>query len=60
MVRAKEIWQELGLPKLADTGAWFGYELGDWSDQDRQEAELALQGKHYEVGEIAAKKRVPI
>ncbi len=60
MVRARELWQELGLPKLADAGTWFGYELGDWSDEDREEAELALQGKHYDVGEKAAKKRVPV
>jgi 4-hydroxy-3-polyprenylbenzoate decarboxylase len=60
MVRAREIWEEIGLPKLGQTGAWFGYELGDWSDEDREEAELALKGKHYEVGEKAVKKRVPI
>jgi hypothetical protein len=60
MVRAREIWDELDLPKLREMGTWFGHELGDWSEEDREEAELALQGKHYEVGEKAAKKRQPI
>jgi hypothetical protein len=36
---------------------WYGYELGFWSDRNREEAELALQGKHFEIGERAKKER---
>ena len=39
---------------------WFGYELGYWSDEEREEADLALAGKHYEVGERAEKNRTQI
>ena len=44
-------------PKLQPREPWFGYELGYWSDEEREEAELALAGKHYEVGERAEKNR---
>jgi 4-hydroxy-3-polyprenylbenzoate decarboxylase len=58
MERAREIWDELELPKLQPREPWFGYELGYWSDEEREEAELAVAGRHFEVGERAEKKRV--
>jgi hypothetical protein len=36
---------------------WYGYELGYWSDRNGEETELALQGKHFEIGERAKKER---
>jgi UbiD family decarboxylase len=57
MDRARTLWDELGLPKLQPREPWFGYELGYWSEEERDEAELALAGKHYEVGERAEKNR---
>ena len=32
MLRAKQIWEELGLPPLSPQPPWHGYSLGDWSD----------------------------
>ena len=40
-------------PKLQPREPWFGYELGYWSDEEREEreeAELALAGKHRREG----------
>ena len=37
---------------------WFGYSLGDWDEGKEYEAQLALQGKHYETGEKLKKQRV--
>ena len=54
---AVEIWQQLELPPLKLKAAWYGYELGYWSDRNREEAELALQGKHFEIGERAKTER---
>ena len=57
MEGAIEIWQQLELPPLKFKAPWYGYELGYWSDRNREEAELALQGKHFEIGERAKKER---
>ena len=57
MENARRLWEELDLPKLQPREPWFGYELGYWSDEEREEAELALAGKHYEIGERAEKNR---
>jgi len=60
MERAKEIWERLGLPQLRPQDPWHGYSLGAWSAEDEEEAELALQGEHYQTGEKAKKNRVPV
>jgi 4-hydroxy-3-polyprenylbenzoate decarboxylase len=59
MDRAKEIWESLQLPKLTPRVPWHGYELGDWSDRDREEAEWALKGEHHKTGERAKGQRKP-
>jgi len=41
----------LELPPLKLKAPWYGYELGCWSERNREEAELALQGKHFVIGE---------
>ena len=58
MERAKEIWEELGLPALRPESPWYGYSLGDWDDEMEEEAALALQGEHYRIGEKLATRRV--
>ncbi len=30
MEKARHIWEELGLPRLAPQSPWHGYALGDW------------------------------
>ncbi|UCG66821.1 MAG: UbiD family decarboxylase, partial [Deltaproteobacteria bacterium] len=58
MERAKQIWEELGLPKLKPETPWFGYSLGQWTEENEEEAELALRGEHYKTGEKVAKNKV--
>ncbi|KKN82591.1 hypothetical protein LCGC14_0307780 [marine sediment metagenome] len=44
MVKAKEIWEELGLPSLTPQSPWHGYSLGDWSESWTAFAEAAASG----------------
>jgi 4-hydroxy-3-polyprenylbenzoate decarboxylase len=58
MENAKKIWEELGLPKLRPQMPWFGYSLGQWDEELDHEAELAVQGRHFEIGEKLKAERV--
>lgn len=51
MDRARVIWEELGLPKLAPEEPWFGYELGDWPAALDEQARRATEGHYFETGE---------
>ncbi len=51
MEHAKEIWDELGLPELNPEMPWYGYSLGEWNDELREEAKLAVEGRYFETGE---------
>ncbi len=51
MDRALEIWKELQYPALDLKNPWYGYSLGYWTEEEDHEAELAVQGRHYETGE---------
>jgi 4-hydroxy-3-polyprenylbenzoate decarboxylase len=57
MEGALNLWKRLELPPLKLKEPWFGYELGHWSERNREEAELGLQGKHFEIGNRVAKDR---
>jgi 4-hydroxy-3-polyprenylbenzoate decarboxylase len=57
MERAKVIWEELGLPKLKPESPWFGYSLGEWSEEFDRAAELAVKGDYFETGKAIAKRR---
>jgi UbiD family decarboxylase len=57
MENAVELWKRLELPPLQLKAPWYGYELGNWSDKNREEAEIALRGKHFEIAERARKQR---
>jgi UbiD family decarboxylase len=50
MVRAKEIWEELGLPRLAPQAPWHGYDLGDWTEEWSDYAAAAVRGDWAETG----------
>ena len=50
MERAKQIWEESGLPRLAPKVPWFGYSLGLWTKEKEEEAVLTLEGKHKLIG----------
>jgi len=51
MERALEIWRDLQLPPLSLKEPWWGYSLGYWTEEEEKEAELAVEGRHYETGE---------
>jgi UbiD family decarboxylase len=57
MERAREIWQELGLPPLKPEAPWFGYSLGDWPEELEQAAQLAVKGEYFQTGEQLVKRR---
>jgi UbiD family decarboxylase len=57
MENARKIWEELQLPRLTPRNPWFGYELGDWSERDREEAEWAVKGEYIRTGDRALKER---
>jgi 4-hydroxy-3-polyprenylbenzoate decarboxylase len=57
MERAKGIWEELELPALKPRTPWYGYSLGDWTEEDESEAEMALKGDHFITGEKAKQRR---
>ena len=48
MERARALWDDLGLPELKLNEPWHGYELGEWSEEDRQRAEAATRGERLE------------
>src|SRR6267142_2284365 len=50
MERAIEIWQGLQLPALNLKAPWWGYSLGHWTEEEAHEADLAVEGRHYETG----------
>ncbi|WP_201319360.1 UbiD family decarboxylase [Paenibacillus sp. EPM92] len=60
MEQAKKIWEELGLPRLKPRVPWHGYELGEWSERDREEAEWAIRGEYSRTGERAKEERKPV
>ena len=57
MDRAQELWQELQLPQLDLKNPWFGVSLGHWTEEEDEEADLAVKGRHYETGEKFKKDR---
>src|SRR5262245_10369922 len=57
MERARGIWEELGLPPLKPETPWFGYSLGEWSEDLDRGAAAAVQGEYFEYGEALVKRR---
>jgi 4-hydroxy-3-polyprenylbenzoate decarboxylase len=60
MERAREIWEREGFPPLKPKVPWHGYNLGYWTEEEQEEAALALEGEHYKTGEKQASKRVRV
>jgi 4-hydroxy-3-polyprenylbenzoate decarboxylase len=44
MENAKALWERLGLPALAPEMPWFGYSLGDWTEEWDDNAAEAARG----------------
>jgi 4-hydroxy-3-polyprenylbenzoate decarboxylase len=57
MENAKKIWDELGLPALKPQAPWFGYSLGEWSEDLDRAADLAVRGDYFETGKLIAQRR---
>jgi len=60
MVRARELWEELGLPKLTPQEPWHGYLMGLWPEELEGEAELAVKSEHEKIWEKLRQTRVPV
>jgi 4-hydroxy-3-polyprenylbenzoate decarboxylase len=54
MERAKELWEELGLPPLTPESPWHGYSLGDWNNKWEAMAKRATDGDYLINGERTA------
>ena len=59
MEKARGIWEELGLPRLAPQPPWHGYELGDWAKLWDKFALNAVEGKWLENGLNSWGRRKP-
>ncbi|PPR11762.1 MAG: 3-octaprenyl-4-hydroxybenzoate carboxy-lyase [Alphaproteobacteria bacterium MarineAlpha11_Bin1] len=57
MERARELWEQLGLPSLTPESPWHGYSLGDWTEEWDQLAERAAQGGYIENGKRSSQRR---
>jgi UbiD family decarboxylase len=58
MENAKKIWEELGLPPLKPQTPWYGYSLGEWSDEFDEAAQNAVDGNYWAYGEkLIARRR---
>ena len=57
MKAALAMWQRLGLPALELQEPWYGYEMGDWSEENREEAALAELGRYLQTGAKLANRQ---
>ena len=57
MERARTLWQELGLPKLAPQSPWFGAPVGDWLSQWDEAGKRAAEGRYLENGRVSARRQ---
>ena len=57
MEKAKEIWQELGLPPLKPEMPWYGYSLGQWPEEFQVEADRAVRSEYWTTGEVIKQRR---
>ncbi len=46
------------LPDLKPKWPWHGHSLEQRTEENEKEAELALQGDHYQTGEKLARERI--
>ncbi len=60
MEKARQIWEEEGLPQLRLKHPWWGYDLGHWLPEEDEQAMMAVRGDYKLVGDILAKQRKKI
>ena len=59
MEAAKDRWAKMGLPDLDLKAPWHGYPLSAWTDENAEEALLAITGRYFETGEKLVGLRKP-
>ncbi|MGP0090740.1 MAG: UbiD family decarboxylase [Xanthobacteraceae bacterium] len=57
MENAKALWERLGLPPLKPEAPWFGYSLGDWTDEWDKNALDATRGEWMNRSESYRQRR---
>jgi 4-hydroxy-3-polyprenylbenzoate decarboxylase len=57
MERSRQLWEELGLPRLTARAPWHGYDLGDWSPAWQTFADNAAKGAWEVNGEGTLQRR---
>jgi 4-hydroxy-3-polyprenylbenzoate decarboxylase len=57
MDRAISLWKEMQFPALDLKDPWYGRSLGQWTAEEEDEADLAVQGRYYETGEKLRQSR---
>lgn len=57
MEEALERWQDKGLPSLSINKPWYGYELGHWMDEEREDAVKAVRSEYVDTGKKLQKDR---
>jgi len=60
MEKAKQIWEELNLPKLTPRPPWSGYSLGHWSEEASVQADNATAGRFELNAKFSAVKGVKV
>jgi 4-hydroxy-3-polyprenylbenzoate decarboxylase len=48
MENAKALWERLGLPPLKPESPWYGYSLGEWTEEWDERAMQAVRGEWME------------
>jgi UbiD family decarboxylase len=59
MDKALARWNALGLPALDLKSPWAGYPLSQWTDENKEEADLAVTGRAFETGAKLSLRRAP-
>jgi 4-hydroxy-3-polyprenylbenzoate decarboxylase len=57
MEQAKALWEKLGLPPLKPEAPWFGYSLGDWTEDWDRNAIAATRGEWMNRSESYRQRR---
>ena len=60
MENAKKLWEQLGLPPLKPESPWFGYSLGEWTNDWDKRATRATAGDWLLNGLDSAKRTKPM
>jgi UbiD family decarboxylase len=57
MLNAKDIWEELGLPRISPQAPWHGYHLGEWAKEWTGYADAAVKGDWHTAGDSTFARR---